>query len=67
MKRLFLGVSALGLIGFLSGGCSHIQEARADYHEGKAKREARRGNYGKAIEEERKAIDAREDAYDAKH
>lgn len=46
----------------LMGGCSHVDRARADYHEDRAQRAAEHGHFIKAAKEERKANRAERDA-----
>jgi hypothetical protein len=63
MRKLLM---LAGTFGLLAGGCSHYAERRAaEYHQAKADRAARHGNYYKAAREERKADIDRERAAEA--
>ena len=59
MKRMLLGLGALGLITLFGAGCKTVDEKRADYHEWRAERAADKGNYDSARKQEEKAEKAR--------
>jgi len=52
----------LGLAGMFFAGCKSVDRTRADYHNDRAKAEAKDGNFGKAIDEKKKANRAADDA-----
>lgn len=64
MRKLMLVGSAMAM--FAVGGCSHYMANKsAEYHQAKADKAARRGDYGVAAEHERKAARDEQRAADA--
>jgi hypothetical protein len=55
-------VAAIFVVGGGGFGCSHVDHARANYHEDRAERAAEHGHFVKAAKEERKANRAERDA-----
>ncbi|HEY2748564.1 MAG TPA: hypothetical protein VGL86_28270 [Polyangia bacterium] len=62
MKMLWLVFTALGFC-FIASGCASADHERADYHNRRAKEEAKSLNLGKAVDEKHKANDAERDAH----
>ena len=59
LKILWTLTLAAGLTG--AGGCKWLDQSRADYHERRAGEEAKKLNFGAAIDESQKASKAEKD------
>jgi len=61
MRKILMGLAMLGFCVSIFG-CRTADRARADYHNRRAKEEAKQLNVGKAIDHKKKANDAERDA-----
>jgi hypothetical protein len=55
MKRIVMGLGVVSVLALGGVACKTVDQKSADYHQWRAERAAAEGNYGKAMEHEKKA------------